>query len=65
MDDRYSRQAEDELEYDIHYQALVKFVDLCMSNHPDGWHEIWMDIRREAYMSVRKMKALFNDRRGA
>ena len=63
MDDRYSHEAERELEYEIHYQSLTVFVDRCLSHAPFMWDDLWRQVREESQESVRKMKKLFEDKR--
>jgi len=63
MDDRYSLDAQMELEREIHWQSLEVLVDRCLSHAPCMWNEIWEDVRREAHESVRKMKKLFEEKR--
>lgn len=64
MDDRYSHEAENDLELTIHHESLVRFVDRCLSHNPYMWDEIWHEVRREATESVRKMQELFSKKRG-
>jgi hypothetical protein len=63
MDDRYSLEAEMELEREIHWQSLEVFVDRCLSHAPFMWDDIWEKVREETRENVRKMKKLFQEKR--
>ena len=63
MDERYSEEAERDLERTIYYNSLEEFVDRCMSHAPHLWDGLWQDVQEETRENVRKLKELFREKR--